>query len=271
MRFIGMVPTLGRTVPGRQELCCHLMSSDGQVAAVVVTEFPLVRGQWIDWHQHTEHQVAWASSGVVNVRVLDGRTWILPPSLALWLPAGLRHSTGASALTTLRSAYFRPAGCPVHLPDPTVIAMPGLLRELITHLCRDDLPAAARERAEGVVFDLVRPVSVTAIGVPTPTDERLRPIATGLRAEPADDRPLADWGRQVGTSARHLARLFVEDTGMTFGQWRTQLRLQAALPLLADGMAVNRVAGRVGYATPSAFVAAFRRAVGVPPGAYFDD
>jgi AraC-like DNA-binding protein len=47
------------------------------------------------------------------------------------------------------------------------------------------------------------------------------------------------------------------------------LRLQAALPLLADGMAVGRVAARVGYATPSAFVAAFRRAVGASPAAYF--
>ncbi|HEX4703156.1 MAG TPA: helix-turn-helix transcriptional regulator [Pseudonocardiaceae bacterium] len=247
------------------------MSSDGQVSALVVGEFHLVRGQWFDWHQHAEHQLAWGPSGVVNVRVRDGRTWVLPPTLALWLPAGLPHSTGASALTTMLSAYFRPSRCPLAWPEPTVIAVPGLLRELIAHLARDDLPAAARERAEAVVFDLVRPVSVTAISVPTPTDQRLGPIATALRADPANDRQLAEWGREVGASTRHLARLFVADTGMTFGQWRTQLRLQAALPLLADGMAVNRVAGRVGYTTPSAFVAAFRRAVGVPPGAYFTD
>ncbi|MEU7598941.1 helix-turn-helix domain-containing protein, partial [Streptomyces sp. NPDC039022] len=32
---------------------------------------------------------------------------------------------------------------------------------------------------------------------------------------------------------------------------------------------VAAVACRVGYASPSAFVAAFRRVVGVPPGVYF--
>jgi len=244
------------------------MSRNGQ-AAVVVGEFHLVRGQWFGWHEHAEHQVVWVSSGVANVRIRDGRTWVLPPSLALWLPAGLQHTAGASALTTMRSAYLRPDRCPLHLPEPTVLAVPGLLRELITHLGDDTLAPDARQRAEAVVFDLVRPVSVTTIGVPEPTDERLRPIAAGLRADPADDRELAHWGRQVGASARNLARLFLADTGLTFGQWRTQLRVQAALPLLADGMAVNRVAGRVGYATPSAFVAAFRRAVGVSPGAYF--
>jgi AraC-like DNA-binding protein/quercetin dioxygenase-like cupin family protein len=260
------------------------MSPDGQVvvdrppaavltdrppAAVVVGEFHLLRGQWFGWHRHAEHQVAWAASGVVNVRTGDGRTWVLPSNVAMWLPAGVAHDTGASALTTMHSAYFEPDRCPLRLPEPTVLAVPGLLRELIIHLGRTDLPDAARVRAEAVVFDLVRPVSVTTIDVPEPTDERLRGIAARLRATPADGRSLAEWGHVVGASARNLARLFVTDTGCTFGQWRTRVRLQAALPLLADGMAVGRVAGRVGYVTPSAFVAAFRAAVGVTPAAYF--
>ena len=56
---------------------------------------------------------------------------------------------------------------------------------------------------------------------------------------------------------------------MSFGRWRTHVRLRAALPLLAGGMPVAAAAHRVGYATPSAFVAVFRKIVGVTPGAYF--
>jgi AraC-like DNA-binding protein len=56
---------------------------------------------------------------------------------------------------------------------------------------------------------------------------------------------------------------------MTFGSWRTQVRLRASLPLLAAGMPVATAARRVGYATPSAFVAAFRRVTNTTPGAYF--
>ncbi|MEV0405653.1 helix-turn-helix domain-containing protein [Actinoallomurus sp. NPDC050550] len=56
---------------------------------------------------------------------------------------------------------------------------------------------------------------------------------------------------------------------MTFGRWRTQARLRSALVLLARGTPVAVVARRVGYATPSAFVAVFHRALGVSPGAYF--
>ena len=42
----------------------------------------------------------------------------------------------------------------------------------------------------------------------------------------------------------------------------------AALPLLADGEPVARVAHLVGYATASAFLAAFRRTVGMSPSSY---
>ncbi|MTJ64623.1 helix-turn-helix domain-containing protein [Nocardia seriolae] len=56
---------------------------------------------------------------------------------------------------------------------------------------------------------------------------------------------------------------------MTFGRWRTQLRSAASPPLLASGLPVARSAARVGCATPSAYVAAFHREVGVSPTRYF--
>lgn len=250
------------------------MSPDGQApepapSAVLVGEFHLPRGRWFDWHHHPDHQLAWAASGVLQVRVDDRRTWVLPPSFALWLPAGTTHATGSAAVTTIRSLYFRPEFCPPRWSRPTVVAVPGLLRELIGHLGRADLAGAARRRAEELLLDLPEPVRMTAISVPEPADDRLRRIAAALSADPADDRTLSDWGRIAGASARNLARLFRAETGLTFGQWRTQLRLRAALPLLAEGVPVSRVAGRVGYASPSGFVAAFHRVVGVSPGAYF--
>jgi AraC-like DNA-binding protein len=75
----------------------------------------------------------------------------------------------------------------------------------------------------------------------------------------------------VGASERPLARAFAAEAGVPFGRWRTLLRLQAALSMLAAGEPVSRVAGRVGYDTPSAFVAAFRRETGQTPGALFKD
>jgi AraC-like DNA-binding protein len=110
---------------------------------------------------------------------------------------------------------------------------------------------------------------MTTIEVPVRPDERAAEVAGLLRADPADGRTLAAWGHQVGASERTLAREFLAGTGMTFGRWRTLLRLQAALPGLAAGRPVSAVARQVGYESGSAFVAAFRRETGVTPAAYF--
>ena len=72
-----------------------------------------------------------------------------------------------------------------------------------------------------------------------------------------------------GASGRTLARAFAAGTGLPFGRWRALLRLQAAMAALAAGEPVANVARHVGYESPSAFVAAFRRETGLTPAAYF--
>ncbi|MFB9908370.1 AraC family transcriptional regulator [Allokutzneria oryzae] len=235
---------------------------------IMVGSLTMPGGLRFERHSHPVHQLNWATDGVITVTATGG-TWVLPSARALWIPADVEHSTAAIGPAVMRSVYFPPRSCPVDWAEPTVIAVGPLLGELIDHLSRDDLAPDARARAEAVVFDLLEPVSVTTVQLPTPADQRARAVADALRANPADDRDLASWGRVTGASERTLARLFVAGTGMTFGHWRAQNRMCAALPLLAEGTAVGTVARKVGYGTASAFVAAFRRAFGVSPGSYF--
>jgi AraC-like DNA-binding protein len=101
-----------------------------------------------------------------------------------------------------------------------------------------------------------------------PEDERAREVAQALAGNPSDKRTLDEWGREVGASGRTLARSFLADTGIAFGRWRTLLRLQAALPVLAAGEPVGNVARVLGYHSTSAFVAAFRRETGMTPSAF---
>lgn len=244
--------------------------ASGAVPAILVGEYPMTARQRFDWHQHEEHQLAWASSGVLAVEVGDG-VWILPTSRALWIPAQVAHSVRAYGPSTMESLYFRPAGCPVNWTAPTVIGVPALLRELIAHLSTVADRPQPRVHAEAVVFDLLKPVTVSRLSLPLPADPRARRVAEGIVAEPADGRTIEQWGRLVGASGRTLARMFREQTGMTFGRWRTEARLCAALPLLAKGATVTAVARRVGYANPGAFVAAFRATVGTTPARYFAD
>jgi AraC-like DNA-binding protein len=226
-------------------------------------------GTRFEWHHHRDHQLAWSPEGVLVVRTRDG-SYVLPPTRALWIPAGTSHETRASGAAVLRSVYVRTRGCPIAWSSATPVELTPLLRELIPHLEQDSLPAGQRLRAEAVLFDLLTPLAVATIDVRLPTDERARRVAEALLADPADGRTLSEWGHLVGASSRTLARAFLLETGLSFGRWRTLARLQAALLLLAEGRAVGLVATRVGYRTPSAFVAAFRAHTGVTPGHYFE-
>lgn len=239
-----------------------------RVGALVVGAFPLVDRAGFPVHEHPTHQLAWATTGVLTMGVAD-RTWVLPRSRALWIPARTPHDVLAGGETTMVSLYFDVASCPLRFDRPTVIDTSGLLGHLIEHLL-GDLEPSARHRAEAVVFDLVQPLEATSLHVPTLVDERAAEVAAALEADPADGRTLGEWGRAVGASGRTLARAFERDTGMGFADWRTAVRIKAALARLAAGVPVHRVALDVGYASPSAFVAAFRRTTGATPGQYFD-
>ena len=237
-------------------------------AAVVVATFPMPAGLVFDWHTHPDHQLAWAASGVLTVRT-QASAWVLPPTRALWIPAGLRHETLSTGTATMRSAYVRPSRCPIDWTAPTPVAASPLLAELIGYLEDPALEAGHRAHAEAVLVDLLRPVQMTTIEVRMPDDDRARNVANAIAANPADSRTLAEWGRDVGASERTLARAFLAETGVSFGRWRTLLRVQAALAALANGDPVGNVARRVGYESDSAFVQAFRRETGVTPAAYF--
>ena len=149
-----------------------------------------------------------------------------------------------------------------------------LLREVIVALTSGDgTPYTARQRAslEQVALDQLRRVDQLPVGLPTLADDRLRAIAALLRADPADERTLAELGVVVGASERTLSRLFRQEAGMSFPQWRTQFRLQHALVLLADRTPVTTTALACGWSNPSAFIETFRRAFGATPGKFYAD
>jgi AraC-like DNA-binding protein len=92
-------------------------------------------------------------------------------------------------------------------------------------------------------------------------------VASALVANPADPRDLDDFEKVAGASVRTLARLFATETGMSFGQWRRQLRMTEALALVAQGIPPAEVAATIGYASVPAFGAAFRETFGTTPAA----
>ena len=130
---------------------CQTMSQDGQGSRVAagrvldVVVFVMEAGACFDAHVHADHQLAWASEGVLTVECAK-ETWVLPPTRALWIPAGVRHETKSSGPAIMRTAYINPDRSPFNFSRPTPIGADRLLAELISYLADAPLDPAATTR-----------------------------------------------------------------------------------------------------------------------------
>ncbi|MDW6059043.1 helix-turn-helix transcriptional regulator [Streptomyces sp. FXJ1.4098] len=223
-------------------------------------------GSGLSAHRHDVHQVVYAGRGVLSVTTEAG-SWVVPATRAIWVPVGTLHQHRAYGRTVLHGVGLPVEANPLGLDGPAVLAVGPLLRELIIAYSRPDADPATAEsrRLLAVLLDQLRQAPQQPLHLPTARDPRLAAVCALLQHDPADPRPLPELGARVGASARTLTRLFRAEMGMTFPQWRTQLRLHHALLLLSDGLTVTAVAHRCGWASASAFIDVFRRAFGYTP------
>lgn len=223
-------------------------------------------------HSHPRAQLIHIISGVVTVWTEQG-SWVVPPNRGLWIPAGVTHSLAISGLVRTRTLYVEQSAAP-HLPDNcTVVAISPLLRELIlaaVAIPLDYAPGSRDAKVMELIVEECRTLPVQPLHLPRPADDRISRICDGLMRDPADRRGLKEWAASCRITERTAARAFLDSTGMTFGRWRQQLRLIESLPRLARGQSVLTVALDLGYDSPSAFTAMFRRALGVTPSEYFE-
>ncbi|SON59884.1 HTH-type transcriptional regulator NimR [Mycobacterium simulans] len=234
---------------------------------LATTSLTLTPGARIERHRHPLHQIVYPSTGAVSVTTPAG-TWITPANRAIWIPAGYWHEHKFHGHTQFHGVALDPQRYRAGPAAPAVLAVTPLMRELIIACSQSNgTDTDEHHRMLAVLHDQLRTTSIREpLWIPTPADSRLRQacalIADNLR-EPLTLRQISD---RIGISQRTLSRLFSDELAMTFPQWRTQLRLQHALMLLAERCDVTSVAAECGWATPSAFIDAYRRAFGHTPG-----
>jgi AraC-like DNA-binding protein/quercetin dioxygenase-like cupin family protein len=228
---------------------------------------PMPAGERIALHIHPWAQLAYASRGVMRLAVEDS-TWMVPPSRAIWVPPRVPHEVVIIEDAYHRTLYIDESVIPAGLDTCRVIDVSGLLREVIAALDTNDL-SPSRERVLGTLaLDEITRSQPLPLSVPMPTEKRLRTLCEALLADPGNTDPLDYWAESVGASTRTIARLFRQELGMSFSQWRQQAVLARAIPLLNRGRALSQIAHELGYQSQSAFSAMFRRAFGQSPRAF---
>lgn len=224
-------------------------------------------GARIERHRHPLHQIVYPSSGAVSVTTPAG-TWITPMNRAIWIPAGCWHQHRFHGHTQFHGVALDPQRYRGGPAAPAVLAINPLMRELIIACSQTDgTDTDEHHRMLAVVHDQLQATSIREpFWIPTPVDSRLRKACALIEDNLTEPLTLQQIGNRIGVSQRTLSRLFSHELAMTFPQWRTQLRLQHALMLLAEHRDVTSVALECGWATPSAFIDTYRRAFGDTPG-----
>ncbi len=237
-------------------------------------------------HRHPWAQLAYCATGIVQVTATqraggpdhsDGDdaeevTYILPPSRAVWIAPGAQHHITVLEAAEFRTLYIHASVIPKLWQGCRMIVVSPLLREAIHALDMAASPPANEQREKllsEVVLDEITHADTQALGVPMPHpqsgDKRLRALCEAVLRAPSERATLAEWAADIGASERTAARLFRDELGLSYQQWRQQAILAHALPLLARGQSIGTVAAVSGYASDSAFSAMFKAAMGQSP------
>ena len=225
-------------------------------------------GTTISPHAHGFGQLSVVTQGTMAVTTMSG-TWLAPPGRGLWVPPGAEHAARygeASALVQIKIEAVQAGDLSAQC---RVIEVGGLLRELAAEAVRlsdGGDPEELALVAALILRQVQRPAPRLALFIPHGEDPRLRRVTEHLLAEPGDRGTIDDLARMAGASPRTIARLFLSETGMSFGRWRDHLRVTVAVERLVRGQSITETALDLGYQTASAFTTMFTRILGQPPG-----
>lgn len=208
--------------------------------------------------------LVFAQSGIFTA-ITERQAWTVPAHRALCVPDGTRVEIATTKRSAIRCLYVD-RELDIFAHDLRVLTLTPLIRELVSHAVETspmDLSTPAQVAAITLLGDRLANEPSAPLHLPLPTDPTARHVASSIMANPALD--LDDHLQTANAHRRTIERYFRSETEMSLGQWRRRARILAGLTMLAQGDSVTRVAVTVGYASPSAFVAAFHSELGSPP------
>jgi AraC-like DNA-binding protein len=224
----------------------------------------------IPFHTHRKGQLILALHGAVTCQVA-GALWIVPPQCGVWIPGQMPHSNRATANAQLCYLFAEPGVAALPRECCTLSVSP-MIREMILRLAEEPLHYARDGHAERLGRVLLEELSLMPkemLSLPVSDHPKVRKMAQALSRHPDDRSTLAQWAKRLAIGERTLARLLLQETGLTFGRWRQQLHLLVAIRELAAGSSVQRVAEHLGYESVAAFITMFKKSLGQTPTRYF--
>jgi AraC-like DNA-binding protein len=222
-----------------------------------VAEFPESRNDYV-------HQLTWSPDGLLWVR-RGASVVFVRADQAVWLRRGVTAEVAACDRQTVLRVCLRQVPEALEHQSAAVVDISALAARSLLDAARPGMADEVGLAARQVLLDEITGGSMTGIAHQAIADGPARAVARALIQDPGDDTSLAEWASRVNVCAKTLQRDFARCFGEPFSAWRTRTRLEASVAMLSR-WSVTQTARRVGYASASAFVAAFTKTYGETPG-----
>ncbi|HAS6301308.1 TPA: helix-turn-helix domain-containing protein [Vibrio vulnificus] len=219
-------------------------------------------------HQHHKGQLLYAPKGCMSF-ALEGAICILPPTKAVWIPPRVAHQAVMTNVVAYRSLYFDCSE--INSPDKvTVIEVNELLRALIERMAFWPWDKNEQEMTHtlALFWEEFFAAQQHDYRLPLPSDRRLKKWSQQLARSDFLAPSCGELAKQVGASSKTITRLFKQDTGISYQEWRQQWRVLKAIELLSTPLPVSEVAHQLAFSSDSAFIAFFKKQTGQTPLAF---
>ncbi len=232
------------------------------------------RGTGTALHTHGEAQLIFAASGTMQVYTSSGR-WLVPPQLAVWVPAGEPHRIEMLSDTEQWMIYWLPTASRRWAPAQSLhrafaLDVTPLLRELIFAAFAEGITPEKKELIVKLVLHELTETPDAPTFLPLPASEIGKHVADLVLADPRSLLSIAELARQAASSVRTISRLFPRETGLTYKAWRQRARIVLTIQQLSMGNGISQVASRAGFASTAAFSFAFRQVTKLTPTDFLD-
>jgi two-component system, response regulator YesN len=239
---------LGRFAGGREQVYADLPAAE-QEPALHKTRLPALE----PWEQRLTQALA----GCDGERLAAG----LEECVEQLRANGMRSQEAAALLVELSVGISR------RMSDVSGMPLPGL-KELITSLPRCGTLQEAHELLLAKLLEYTKLIG----GAEASREEELRSIRKAIEYIEGrfhHDLSIDEVSEFIGLSCSHFCVLFKKETGMTFLEYVTKLRMERACSLLGNtDVKVYQVSPMVGYQDPKYFTQVFKKMMGVTPSEY---
>ncbi|CDG22055.1 putative transcriptional regulator [Xenorhabdus poinarii G6] len=237
---------------------------------ILIKKFDYFSQYTTPWHQHTAGQLYQIKRGVIAVET-EKAQWSVTAGTLGWFPPGNRHRAVAIGAVEGISFYLDLDDCNLFPSSEGIYGADPFVLNLLDRTARRHDPDDSKEYKSSLMTLLGREIMRSpklALNLPLPDDRRARNVADALLKNPECSWDQEQLALKWGLSSRHLSRLFRQQTGLSFSQWRQQAKIIASLPWVLAGQLISEIAERSGYRNVSAYIEAFKKRFGQTPGQF---